>query len=387
MPMNSFAAHWGLDPDIAYLNHGSFGACPKAVLKVQAQLRDELEREPVDFLSRRLPGRLNEARAVLAEFLGARSEDIAFVVNATMGVNAVLRSLSFAPGDELLTISHVYAACHKTLRYVAQRCGARVVVAPLPFPLADEEQIVSAVLTAVTGRTKIALIDHVTSPTALILPIARLVRELEERGVDTLVDGAHAPGMIALKLDEIGAAYYTGNCHKWMCAPKGAGFLHVRRDRQEDMHPTVISHGYGSGFHAEFDWTGTDDPSAWLCVPEAIRTMGALLPGGWGALMAHNHATAIACRDVVQDILGVRSAAPDKMLGSMAAVALPKARAGAVADHFDRDRVTSWIRERGIESWFHNEPLPLLRISAQIYNDTAQYRRLAMLLKEALNGG
>jgi isopenicillin-N epimerase len=387
MPLNAFASHWSLDPDIAYLNHGSFGACPKAVLKVQAQLRDELEREPVDFLSRRLPGRLQEARPVLAEFLGAKSEDIAFVVNATMGVNAVLRSLSFAPGDELLTISHVYAACHKTMRYVAHRTGARVVVAPLPFPIADEEQIVSSVLAAVTARTKIALIDHVTSPTALILPIARLVRELEARGVDTLVDGAHAPGMLGLRLDEIGAAYYTGNCHKWMCAPKGAAFLHVRRDRQQDLHPTVISHGYSSGFHAEFDWTGTADPSAWLCVPEAIRFMGALLPGGWPALMAHNHATAIACRNVVQEILGLKSGAPDKMLGSMAAVALPRAKPGSVADNFDRDRVTTWIRERGIESWFHNEPLPLLRISAQIYNDTEQYRRLALLLKEALHGG
>lgn len=387
MPLNAFASHWSLDPDVAYLNHGSFGACPKAVLKVQAQLRDELEREPVDFLSRRLPGRLQEARAVLAEFLGAKHEDIAFVVNATMGVNAVLRSLSFAPGDELLTISHVYAACHKTMRYIAQRTGARVVVAPLPFPIAEEEQIVSSVLAAVTARTKIALIDHVTSPTALILPIARLVRELQARGVDTLVDGAHAPGMLGLKLDDIGAAYYTGNCHKWMCAPKGAAFLHVRRDRRQDLHPTVISHGYNAGFHAEFDWTGTADPSAWLCVPEAIRFMGALLPGGWPALMAHNHSTAIACRNVVQEILGLKSAAPDKMLGSMAAVALPGAKPGAVADNFDRDRVAAWVRERGIESWFHDEPLPILRISAQIYNDTEQYRRLALLLKEALHGG
>jgi isopenicillin-N epimerase len=385
--MNSYAAHWSLDPAVAYLNHGSYGACPTAVLKVQAQLRDELEREPVDFLTRRLPGRLNEARAVLAEFVGARPDDLAFVVNATEGVNGVLRSLNFAPGDELLTTSHVYAACHKALKYVAHRTGARVVVAPLPFPVANEEQIASVVLAAVTGRTKLALLDHVTSPTAIILPIARLVRELDERGVDTLVDGAHVPGMIPLNVDQIGAAYYAGNCHKWLCAPKGAGFLHVRRDRQEDLHPTVISHGYGSGYLAEFDWTGTAEPSAWLCVPEAIRYMGALLPGGWPALMAHNHATALACRKVMQDILGLKNAAPDAMLGSMATVLLPMGKPGSVTEPFDRDRVTNWIRERGIESWFHDAPLPLLRISAQIYNDTEQYRRLAGLIKVALNGG
>ena len=386
MSVNRYAAHWSLDPAVAYLNHGSYGACPTAVLKVQAQLREELEREPVDFLSRRLPGRLNEARAALADFVGAQPADLVFVVNATVGVNAVLRSLSFAPGDELLTTSHVYAACHKALRYVAKRSGARVVVVPLPFPVADEEQIAAVVLAAVTGRTKLALMDHITSPTALILPIRRLVRELDERGVDTLVDGAHVPGMIPLNVDEIGAAYYTGNCHKWLCAPKGAAFLHVRSDRQEDLHPTVISHGYDSGFHAEFDWTGTAEPSAWLCVPEAIRYMGALLPGGWGALMAHNHATAIACRTLVQEILGVEHSAPEHMLGSMATVLLPKARPGSVAEPFDRDRVTTWIRERGIESWFHDAPAPLLRISAQLYNDTEQYRRLADLLKEALIG-
>jgi isopenicillin-N epimerase len=387
MSTNSYAAHWSLDPAVTYLNHGSYGACPTAVLKLQQQFRDELEREPVDFLSRRLPGRLQEARVALASFVGANPADLAFVVNATMGVNAVLRSLTFAPGDELLTTSHVYAACHKTLRYVAHRTGARIVIAPLPFPVADEEQIVAAVHAAVTGRTKLALIDHITSPTALILPIARLVRELDERGVDTLVDGAHVPGMIPLALDQIGAAYYTGNCHKWLCSPKGAAFLHVRRDRQEDLHPTVISHGYSSGFHAEFDWTGTAEPSAWLCVPEAIRYMGALLPGGWPALMAHNRATAIACRKVVQDAIGAKNAAPEHMLGSMAAVLLPQGAKGSVADNFDRDRVTTWVRERGIESWFHDAPAPLLRISAQIYNDTEQYGRLAVLLKEALHGG
>jgi isopenicillin-N epimerase len=383
---NAYAALWSLDPEVAYLNHGSFGACPSAVLGLQSALRDELEREPVDFLSRRLPGRLHEARAALAQFLGADGDDLAFVTNATMGVNAVLRSLSFTAADEVLTISHVYAACYKTLQYVARRSGARIVVAALPFPVASEDQVVSAVLAAVTARTKLALIDHVTSPTALVLPIARLVRELSERGIDTLVDGAHAPGMVPLELGRLGAAYYTGNCHKWLCAPKGAAFLHVRRDRQRELHPTVISHGFDAGFHAEFDWTGTSDPTAWLCVPEAIRYMGSLLPGGWPQLMAHNRSLALACRTLVQQSLGVADAAPEHMIGSIASVPLPKASPGSVTADFNRDRVTLWFRERGIETWFHDSPLPLLRISAQIYNDLEQYRRLAGLLQEALHG-
>ena len=386
MTRNAFAAHWSLDPDVDYLNHGSYGACPSAVLKLQTALRDELEREPVDFLSRRLPGRLHDARAVLAGFLGADPQDVALVTNATQGVNAVLRSLPFAPGDELLATSHVYAACHKTMIYVANRTGARIVIASLPFPLTDEQQIVDSIMTAVTGRTKLALIDHVTSPTALVLPIERIVRELQERGVETLVDGAHAPGMLPLALGPLGAGYYTGNCHKWMCAPKGAAFLHVRRDRQQDLHPTVISHGFPSGFLAEFDWTGTSDPTALLCVPEAIRYMGALLPGGWPALMAHNRALALECRALVGEVLGVPAAAPEHMIGSIASVPLPKAQPSSIAANFERDPVTQWFRDRGIETWFHDAPCPLLRISAQVYNDAAQYRRLGGLLKGLLGG-
>jgi isopenicillin-N epimerase len=383
---NQHASLWSLDRRVAYLNHGSFGACPIAVQKVQADLRDELEREPVDFLTRRLPGRLDEARAALAAFLGAAPSDLAFVTNATMGVNAVVRSLPFAPGDEILTTSHVYAACLKTLRYVADRSGARVVVAPLPFPLADEDQVVDTVLAAVTGRTRLALLDHVTSPTALILPIARLVRELNDRGVDTLVDGAHAPGMVPLALSALGAAYYTGNCHKWLCAPKGAAFLHVRADRQEGLHPTVISHGFPNGFQAEFDWTGTADPTALLSVPAAIRYMGSLLPGGWTELMAQNRSLALECRALLGDSLGVPAAAPDAMIGAIASVILPPAAPVSIAAQFDRDRVMSWFRERGVETWFHDAPVPLLRVSAQLYNDADQYRHLATLLTKMLRG-
>jgi isopenicillin-N epimerase len=265
----SFASHWCLDPSVTYLNHGSFGACPTAVLAAQTELRLEMEREPVDFLSGTLPARLDIARQALSRFLGADSEDLVFVPNATAGVNAVLRSLKFEPEDELLVTNHTYAACRKTIDFVAARTGARVVVANLPFPCRHDEEIIEAVLRQVTPRTRLALVDHVTSPTALILPVARLVSTLRARGVDTLVDGAHAPGMVPIGLSELGAAYYTGNAHKWLCAPKGAAFLYVSRDRQAPLHPTVISHGYTAGFHAEFDWTGTFDPTP--CCPRAGR--------------------------------------------------------------------------------------------------------------------
>ena len=269
MPQN-FIDHWSLDPKVIYLNHGSFGACPTVVLQMQSDLRREMESEPVDFLVRRLPARLDEARKVFAAFVGAEPADLVFVPNATTGVNAVLRSLDFAPGDELLTTSHVYAACRKTLDFISSRSGARVVVADVPFPIESEDEVVAPILAAVTARTRLALLDHITSPTALVYPIRRLVEELDSRGVDTLVDGAHAPGMVPLDLEGLGAAYYTGNAHKWLCAPKGAAFLFVRRDRQAGLHPSAISHGYSLGFHAEFDWTGTCDPTAWLCIPEAI---------------------------------------------------------------------------------------------------------------------
>jgi isopenicillin-N epimerase len=213
---------WRLDPGITFLNHGSFGACPEPVLRVQAELRAEMEREPVRFLSReRLESRLDAARAALGAFVGADPEDLVFVPNATTGVNTVVRSLRFADGDELLTTNHLYNACRNALEFVAGESGARVVVAAVPFPLAGDDPVMQAVLGAVTPRTRLAVLDHVTSPTALVLPLADLVRELAARGVDTLVDGAHAPGMVPLDLRAVGAAYYVGNGHKWALRAQG----------------------------------------------------------------------------------------------------------------------------------------------------------------------
>jgi isopenicillin-N epimerase len=381
-----FAPLWCLDPAVTYLNHGSFGACPSAVLEAQAALRSEMEREPVDFLVANLPARLDAARVTLSAFLGAAPEDVVFVPNATAGVNAVLRSLSFGPEDELLLTNHTYAACRKTVDFVAQRCGARVVVANLPFPCRDEEDIVAAVLQRVSPRTRLALLDHVTSPTALILPLERLVSELRARGIDTLVDGAHAPGMVPIGLSNLGAAYYTGNAHKWLCAPKGAAFLHVRRDRQAELHPNVISHGLAAGFHAEFDWTGTFDPTPWLCIPHALEFIGGLLPAGWPQVMAANRALTLQARALLLKTCAGDLPCPESMIGSMASIPLPVPEAGSPAARLDFRGLHAWFRERGVETWLYADPVPLLRISAQLYNHLDQFRHLATLLEEALRG-
>lgn len=385
--------HWDLDPEVVFLNHGSFGACPRAVLAVQSELRARMERQPVRFFVRELPGLLDAARAEVAGFVGADPQDLVFVRNATEGVAAVLGSLALAPGDELLITSHGYNACNNAARHVALKTGAKVQVAEVPFPVAGPDEVVAAVLAAVTPRTRLALVDHVTSPTGLVLPVAAIVAALGERGVDCLIDGAHAPGMLPLDVSAIGAAYYTGNFHKWVCAPKGAAMLHVRRDRQRGLHPAVISHGYNaprptSQFHVEFDWTGTADPTPWLCVPAAIRTVGALVPGGWPEVRARNHALVRAGRRIVAAAIGAALPAPEDMLGSLASVALPPGSAAPPTTPLYCDPLQDalLLRHR-IEVPVPPWPAPprrLLRISAQLYNELADYEALARALQVEL---
>ena len=384
---------WPLDPRIAFLNHGSFGACPARVLERQSALRAEMEAEPVRFLSRELDDRLDAARAALAAFVGAEPPDLAFVTNATSGINAVVRSLPFAAGDELLTTDHCYGACKNALEYVAARWGARVVVATVPFPLRSPDEVVDAVMAKASPRTRLALLDHVTSPTGLVLPIERMIRELSARGVDVAVDGAHAPGMLPLDLSALGAAYYSANCHKWLCAPKGSAFLWVRRDRHGAVRPLTISHGATavrperSRFHLEFDWTGTSDPTAWLTVPEAIEAMGAMLPGGWAELMAANRALALEARDLLCAAAGTPPPCPDEMIGSLASVVLPDGAAGPVAwrrpDPLQARLFDEWGIEVPVMTW-PAAPRRLIRISAQLYNSREQYARLAAALEKLL---
>lgn len=379
-------AHWSLDPSITFLNHGSFGACPSPVLKAQQQWRARMEQQPLQFFGRDLEALLDQARVELAVFIGADADDLAFVPNATTAVNTVLRSLPFEPGDELLTTSQEYNACRNALNYVAERYDLKVVVAEVPFPIAAPEQVVEAIVSCVTAKTRLALIDHVVSQTGLLFPLAELVQALTHRGVETLVDGAHAPGMVPLNLHALGATYYTGNCHKWLCAPKGAAFLYVQRDRQTAIRPLTISHGANSPrtdrsrFRLEFDWTGTDDPTAYLCIPEAIRFMGSLLPGGWDELMAKNHALAIAGRQVLCQTLRLTPPCPDAMLGSLAVVPLPDGNPQALQD--------ALLEQYQIEVPVVPYPTPssrLVRISAQLYNRLEQYTALATAIAALLH--
>ena len=385
-------AIWPLDPDVVFLNHGSFGSCPLPVLEFQRQIRARMERQPVQFFVRDLEALLDSARGTLAEFLGADAEDLVFVPNATAGVNAVLRSLRFERGDELLVTDHEYNACRNALDFTAAQWGARVTVAAIPFPVASADDVIAAVLERVTPRTRLALFDHVTSQTGLVMPVRGLAEELAARGVETLVDGAHAPGMMPLRLREMGVSYYTGNCHKWLCAPKGAGFLVVRRDRQALIRPLAISHGANSTrsgrsrFQIEFDWTGTCDPSAWLSVPESLRLVGSLLPGGWPEVMRRNRALALAGRKVLCDALGIAPPCPEELIGSLASVPIADAAdAGAPASPLYADPLQDELRLRhGIEVPVIPWPAPpkrLLRISAQLYNSLPQYRLLAEALR------
>jgi isopenicillin-N epimerase len=382
---------WPLDPGVVFLNHGSFGSCPRAVLEFQRALRERLERQPVRFFVRELEALWDDARQTLAQFVGAEAGDLVFVPNATSGVNTVLRSLTFQPGDELLVTNHEYNACRNALDFAAERSGARVVVADIPFPLQREDEMISPLLERLTPRTKLALLDHVTSQTGLVMPLARLVRELAARGVDALIDGAHAPGMVPLRLRELGAAYYTGNCHKWLCAPKGAAFLHVRHDRQQFIRPLVISHGANSPrtdrsrFLIEFGWMGTGDPTAWLSVPEALRYVGSLLSGGWPDVMRRNRELALASRRVLGHALKVAPPCPDEFIGALAALPMPDAtdatpsKSPLYLDPLQDQLLAEQAIEVPIIPW-PAPPKRLLRVSAQLYNSLPQYERLARAL-------
>ncbi len=385
---SSYVEHWLLDQTVVFLNHGSFGACPRPVLQAQTAWRDRLESQPLQFLGAEIESLMDAALAALGAFLHCPAPDLAFVGNATTGVNTVLRSLTFPPDSELLTTNHEYNACRNALDYVAERAGVRVVVAEIPFPLSDPQQITDAILAAASDRTRLALLDHVTSQTGLVFPLETIIPALRQRGIDTLIDGAHAPGMIPLNLSELGATYYTGNCHKWLCAPKGSAFLYVQPDRQAQIRPLTISHGANSPrrdrsrFRLEFDWMGTPDPTSHLSVPAAVQFMGTLLPGGWAELMQTNHHLAIAARAHLCATLDTPPPCPDPLLGSLAVIPLPPGDWQSLHDQL--------LHRYGIEvpiiPW-GNPGGRQVRISAQIYNTLAQSEYLAIALKTLLQAG
>jgi isopenicillin-N epimerase len=343
-----------------------------------------LEREPVRFLAHALGELWERARDALASFVRVSPDDLVFVNNATTGVNTVLRTLEWKPGDEILMIDHGYAACLNAARYVAGRTGAKLVTAHVPFPLASPDEVFDAICAAASARTKLAIIDHVTSPTGLVLPIERIAKELEGRGISVMVDGAHAPGMVDLDIPSIGASWYTGNCHKWLCTPKGAALLWVREDKHELTRPLVISHaGSMTGrdrFHGEFDWVGTDDPTAVLCIPDAIEWLGAQLPGGWPELRKHNRDLLIAARRLLLERWSIAPPCPESMLGNLAAIPLTDSK-DARPGHQGTDSLHAHLFEKHrIEVPVYSFPVfpkRAMRISAQLYNRIEEYQTLA----------
>jgi len=354
--------HFLLDPAVVYLDHGCYGACPRPVFERYQAWQVELEREPVQFLSERLPGLLADARAALGAYVGARADDLTFVPNATTGVNIAARAVRLAPGDEVLATDLEYGACDYTWEQVCARAGASYVRAPL-----DE------LFEHVTGRTRVLYLSHITSETALLLPVEDVVSRARRAGLVTIVDGAHAPGQVDLDLESLGADFYAGNCHKWLCGPKGAGFLHVREDWQEHVDGTIVSWGYGETpptYISRTQRQGTRDPAAFLAVPDAIAFV-----------TEHDErdrcvALAREARRELCALLDTEPIAPEEMIRQMAAVRLPEADPTLSQRLFAEHRIQ--IPTMGPRSD------DLMRISVALYTEREDVERLLDVLPSAL---
>lgn len=371
-----------LRPGVVYLNHGSFGACPRPVFERYQAWQRELEAEPVEFLGRRFTALMRAARESLAAFVGADPDDLVFVPNATTGLNSVVRSLRLEPGDEVLATDHEYGALDRTWTFICEKRGARYVRRLLPLPIASAEEILDAVWSGVSDRTRVLFLSHVTSTTAVVLPVAELVRRARERGIVTVIDGAHAPGQIPLDLAALGADFYAGNCHKWMNAPKGSAFLYARRAMQPLLEPLVVSWGWRSDrpgpsrFVDEYEWQGTRDIAAYLTVPAAIEFMH---EHDWPAVQRACHDLARAGRDRINAVTRLAPLTPagDGWFGQMATVALPP------CDHeaLQRRLFDEFTIEIPTFSWNGGS---YLRVSIQAYNDVSDVDALVHALSRLL---
>jgi isopenicillin-N epimerase len=360
---------------IDHLNHGGYGATPRVVLAAAEAARQAMEADPTTFFRRDLPGLLREAAGRVAGFLGGRAEDWAFVENATAGLNAIIASLQLQPGDELICLSQVYGAVDNALRYHAERSGAGVIVVPMPVPFVDPEPLLDALVAAIGPRTRLACFDHITSAGATVLPVREMAALCRKHGVPVAIDGAHAPGQIELDVPALGVDWYVGNLHKWAFAAKGTGAIWCAPERQADLHPAAISHYLGQGFAAEFDYSGTRDNSAWLAAPAAIDYLASF---GGEAVRAHNDALARDACDLLTEAWGTEPAAAPQFRAAMAAVRLP----GGVG----RDRTAARVlAQRLRDEYGITVAVTVLdggvwvRVSAQVYNEIDDYRRLAAI--------
>ena len=379
---DSLKSEFLLDPNVVFLNHGSFGACPKRVFDDYQRWQLELERQPVEFLGRRITTLLAEARAKLAEYVGAATDEVVYFPNPTTAINMVARSLNLKPGDEILTTEHEYGAMDRTWRFVCNKTGARYVHRPIRLPVTSHEEFVEAFWAGTTERTRAIFISHITSPTALIFPVQEICRRAREAGLLSVVDGAHAPGQIPLNLADLGADLYTGACHKWLCGPKGSAFLYARREVQAWLEPLVVSWGWesetpsGSQFVDHHEWQGTRDVAAFLATPAAIQFQA---EHDWGAVRAECHGLASETRRRINDLTGLAPICPDSRdwFSQMAAIRLPPVDVNAL-----KERLYSDYRvEVPLFKW---NDQPFMRVSFQGYNSRTDADALVDALKHLM---
>lgn len=387
--MSSLADLFLLDPDVVFFNHGSFGATPRPVFESYQRWQRELERQPVHFIKRRLKPALDEARAALAAFLHTSVDNVVFVTNATLGMNIVIRSLDLGPDDEVLTTDQEYGAINNTWNYMAGKRGFRYINQHVPFPATTREDFVEALWQGVTPRTKVISISHITSPTALILPVEEVCRRAREAGILTVIDGAHAPGQIPLDLDALGADYYVGNCHKWLCAPKGSAFLCAHPDRQRDLEPLIVSHGWGrtaddpARFAEWHQFQGTRDCAAFLAVPDAIRFQE---EHHWDQVRAECHALAGYAKARILEQFDLEPLQPETpaWYAQMVVIPLPGQDAGNVADNVYQRLLDEYRIEVPI---FSVQEHLLMRLSIQAYNTREQLDYFVEALKAIYHNG
>lgn len=387
--------HWPLDPDLTFLNHGSYGVCPRPVIEAQARYRMQIERDPVSWFVRDQEPLLDAARDALGRLINCRGSDVAWTSNATLAIATVLRSIDWREGDEILCCDQEYMSAINEIRRLETREGVSLVVAPLAFPIGGEDEVVDRIMSRVSGRTRLAIISQITSPSAIIMPVHRLTRELRARGIEVLIDGAHAPGQIEVDLAALDPTYYVATMHKWVCAPKGAGMLYVHPEKRATVRPLALSsraheeRPWRDLYLRDFDYHGTDDYTPHICVREAIEFMGGLLPGGFEELRRRNHDLVIEARGLICSTLGLTPPLPESMCPMMATIQLPsmpeslRGKRCTFADPI-QDRLVSAHRIQ-VPIWTNSlTGQRFCRISAQVYNKIEQYERLAEALKMEL---
>jgi isopenicillin-N epimerase len=380
-----------IDPEVVYLNHGSFGACPRAILEAQSAHRLDAERELVRFYVDDSWGKIDRARNSLSDLVNCNPQDLVFVHNATTGVATVLENLDLQPGDELLVTNCEYQACLNNFERIAKRTGAKVVVADIPWPIEDDVDLVEAVHGKLTDRTKIVLLSLITSSTGIRFPVEVLIPSLKERGVETLLDAAHGPGCVPMDISAWGAAYTTGNAHKWLCAPKGAAFLHVRSDLQDGFTPLVVSNDAlkleeasaktnRTPFMHAFDYAGTDDVTMYITIADSIEWLEGSHSNGLSGVMDRNRALCLEARSMICDRLGVEPPLPESMIGPLATIDLPN---GSMTAQEIKQRLLDDYRIQ-VPVWGTPAGTVSVRISVQVYNSMEQFEYLADALRSIL---